>query len=563
MNSHSTKLLLRGYGPLAVLAILFILMATFVPTIEERGTSAEAGVNRTVPGTTSGTTGDGQDGQPVTGGDTTSSGSNTGTGGGSADGTTGNGGTSISGGGSGTAGQAQGGSGACQGRDKQLPGDPYSPPCTEWSGGDNGGNTTRGVTEDKITLSFRITGEKGFNQTLASLAGAEIQDQPRDIERTVSAFEAFFNEHFQFYGRELDVVFYEGKGSETEELLGGGQAEARADAKTVAEEIGAFAELNGATKPFTDALDDQGVVAFGTPYLSRDYHIERRPYEWSIATDCSIVSEVAAELTNKALAGKDARFAGGDLQNQTRFFAGLAPENPWYQNCADNAEETLQEAGNDFGIRVKYKLDIPSFSNQAANVIAKMKSEGVTTILCGCDPIFPVFLSQKAAEQNYHPEWVVLGTALTDWDVSAQLYEQDQWSRAFGVSSRGEERPIRAGLGYAAYKSVRDDAPAFTVEPIYGTMLMIASGIQMAGPDLTPNTFEQGMFAWPGGTGPFGTWGFGPGNYTPTRDYKILWWDPDRTSIVNKEAGSYVTMFDGERFQPGQLPSGDLPFFEE
>ena len=45
-------------------------------------------------------------------------------------------------------------------------------------------------------------------------------------------------------------------------------------------------------------------------------------------------------------------------------------------------------------------------------------------------------------------------------------------------------------------------------------MYMLAIGLQMAGPNLTPESFEQGMFAYPGGLGPLGSWKFGPGDYS-------------------------------------------------
>src|SRR3712207_8357685 len=51
------------------------------------------------------------------------------------------------------------------------------------------------------------------------------------------------------------------------------------------------------------------------------------------------------------------------------------------------------------------------------------------------------------------------------------------------------------------------DEPAFAVEAIYAQMYMLALGIHMAGPNLTPEAYEAGMFNYPGGTGPFGTWG--------------------------------------------------------
>ena len=87
---------------------------------------------------------------------------------------------------------------------------------------------------------------------------------------------------------------------------------------------------------------------------------------------------------------------------------------------------------------------------------------------------------------------------------------------------------------------MRDDEPSLLVDLIYYQLLMLALGIQMAGPDLTPETFETGLFAYPGGTGQAGAWDFSPGHYTPVTDIREIWWDPDKISPFNGEPGTYV-----------------------
>jgi hypothetical protein len=533
--------IMRGYGPVAVLGLLFALMAALVPSTYRD--AEEANTIAAGPSTS----------EAVASGDESGSDSATS--------------TTAAGASAGAAG-ADGGApaaagppppgGNCPDREKQIPGDPYSPPCVSFAG-DNGGATSKGVTGEEIIVSARILDEKGFQQTLATLAGADITDGPADVRRTIEALAEYFNRSFQFYGRKLKIAFYDGKGSGTTELQGGGQAEAEADAITAADEIGAFAEINGSSAPFADALARKKVIAFGTPYLSRNWHVERRPYNWSVATDCSIIVESVAEFSNQTLANKPAAFAGGDLKDKPRKFAAFSPENPWYIDCVDQAIAIAEGAGNKIDLRVTYKLDIDSMSNQAASIIAKLKNEGITTVLCGCDPIMPVFLSTKAAEQGYQPEWVVAGTALSDIDLVAQLYDQEQWSHAFGVSYLSSFLPIESGIGYSAYKSVRNDEPAFAVETIYAQMYMLALGIHMAGPNLTPETFEQGMFAYPGGTGPFGTWGFDEDSYTPTQDYRVIWYDPNAVSPQNNKRGAYIEAYDGRRFKQGELPASDQP----
>ena len=173
-----------------------------------------------------------------------------------------------------------------------------------------------------------------------------------------------------------------------------------------------------------------------------------------------------------------------------------------------------------------------------------------------------IFLTAKATEQDYHPEWIEIGAALVDVDLVGQLYDQDQWSHAFGISYNGTYQPLRGSLGYHAYKSVRSDEPSLILaDVIYYQLYILALGVQLAGPNLTPENFERGLFSYPGGTGPAGTWAFGPRHYTPTVDGREIYWDPKKISPQNNQAGSYVESMPGRRFKANEWPAGDPPVF--
>jgi len=464
--------LLRGYGPLAVLAALLALMSVLVPSKVQDGDDAGS------LAVDSGTAGDGftsGSDEPAAGpGGSTSGGTGTSAGSGAA----GPGGTG--GGAPGEAGAAApGGAGpasapaGCGDRKEQVPGDPYSPPCVAWPGGDNGGATAKGVTAKDILVSYRVLNEKGFQQTLAALAGASLNDTPQTVRTTVSALAEYFNKRFELYGRQIKIAFYDGKGSNTNELLGKGRDKAEADAIKVAQEIGAFADLSATSEPYADALADRGVIGFGTPYLSRKWHEDRAPRAWSLATDGTRVSELAAEYGVKRLYGKNADYAGGDLKGKPRRFATLAPENSWYQESVENARKVYVDAGLEPGMNVKYVLDIGTMSNQAANIVPKLKSAGITTLVCGCDPVLPVFLTGVMDRERYYPEFVVVGTALTDADIVGQLWDKEYMAngQVFGVSSLTDFVPATETIAYQAFKEIRpNEEPAFSVDLIYYQM---------------------------------------------------------------------------------------------
>jgi hypothetical protein len=448
--------------------------------------------------------------------------------------------------------------GGCTNRKAQVPNDPYSPPCIAFSG-DNGGATARGVTPTDIVISARIGGLPDFSSAPSDNGpAASFSVKPEEIKRTVEGLADYFNSRFQFYGRKLKVNFFDGKGSFTNELQGAGQEQVEADAVKVAEEIKAFGEIMAFTGPYADALARRGVVNFGAPYMSNEWLAARRPYSWSPLVDCTFIQQSVSDYVNKRLAGRPAKYAGGDLKGKPRTTAVVAPENPWYQQCVEAGEKVARAAGHPNQDRIAYKLDFNTMSNQAASIIAKLKSEKITTVICGCDPAIPIFLTSKAQEQGYSPEWIITGAGFIDLDVLGQLYQQDQWSHSLGISFIGPLQPLRATTGYNAFKVARpNEEPSNLVDVLYYQMYMLAIGVQHAGPQLSAETFERGMYAYPGGSGPAGTWKFTPGRYTPTVDAREIYWDRNAISPQNKEKGSYVETTPGKRFRPGDWPATD------
>jgi len=547
--------LFRGYGPLIGFAAIFLAVAVLVPSqqrevrVEAAGGSGSgselssdvasvAGATETVPGSDAalGTT----------------DASLGGTAGGAGGGAGGAGGANAKGGSnSGPAKVA--GCGAAQ-----VPGDPYSPPCVQFSGG-NGGATSRGVTADKIVVSVRVGSfANGMLDALSKVANAKIPNEsPQVITKTVDGLVEYFNKRFQFYGRKLEVVKWDGKGDVLKETTGGGQEGAQADALKVSQEIKAFADVSAVSPVYADALASKQVINIGVPFTSREWMTQRKPWSWSQFTDCSTVVESVASYYAIKLAGQPAALAGGDLKGQARRAMIIAPENSWYQECVRAGINILQKAGKagDLVDSLKYQIDIPRMSDQAASLIQKLKAERITTVVCGCDPLLLTFLTAKAKEQNYQPEWVITGVALIDNDMIGQILQQDQWGRAFGVSFSGPTQAAGQGLGYRAYKSVRPDEPSVGVELIYNQLYLLAIGIQGAGPNLNPQTFEKAMFDYPRRSGPSGTWGFGPGDYTTSDDAREVFWNPSVASVQTRSPGTYQDPNGGKRFPIGQWPN--------
>jgi hypothetical protein len=531
-----TVKVVRSYGPLMVVTASFLVMILLVQPAARKVERASAAARGAV---TSGV---------VATGSQTAAGATTGATGTAA--AAGGGGTTVSG---------------CPDRKQQVPGDPYSPPCVAF-GGDNGGATYRGVTSTDIVVAVRELEGPTAGEIFAQLSGQAVISSKEAVENTVQALADYFSSRFQFYGRKIKIVFYKGQGVGASELLGGGKEAALSDAVHVSDEIGAFADISGITLPYADALFQQGVVNFGAPYPSRQWFEDRRPFSWSIFPDgTNVVQAASADIIARQPAGSTADFAGPPFQGKPRVYGIVAPENQEYQESVDSYASKLGAAGIVPKINLKYKLDISSMPNQASNIIAQLKDAGVTTVLCGCDPVMLALgLTPKANEQDYYPEWSTAGLAFVDQDIVSQLIDQKQWAHAFGIAYNAESEPIGRSFPYAAYKQMRpNDEPAFGVEELYYQMYMLAIGLQMAGPNLTPDSFEAGMFAYPAASGPRGLWHFGPGDYTTTDDYREIWWDPNRVSGQNNKPGAWAQLNGGQRYTSGQPPTTPANWFKD
>jgi hypothetical protein len=532
--------LLRGYGPVAAIAALVVIVALAVPS----KVPTKAAAVSTGAGTQSQTDQGAGQTQTTTGAQSTGSGA------------------PASGSGSGSTGQA-GTAGStvntpgkvlpCNGQTLQIPGDPYSPPCVTFSGS-NGGATSQGVSATTINVAVRLTTDQSFQNTLAQLAGAQLRDTNADNQRTIQALTDYFNTHFQFFGRKIALHFYTGQGSLANELQGYGQPAAEADAQTD-KSTGVFADLTAESEPFATALWNQHVLGFGDPYMPNFWHQQHAPYDWSVATDgTKVATEAANYVLNKMCpAGSPAAYAGGSMKNAPRKIAGIAPENELYKVSADVFKQIL---GPCDGGQYYYQLDLGTESQQAANLVAQLKAGGYTTIVCGCDPIFPVYLSGQAAQQGYYPEFVEIGAALVDKDYVGQLYNQNFFAHALGISPNAPTLPYTQSIGYAAYKTQRTDEPAFFVNEIYLQLDMFAIGLEMAGPNLNPQTFQQGMFNFSPKEGPGGLWGWNSSQYTVPNDLREVCWSPTTVSPYNGKMGAYISANNNQRWTIDGIPKG-------
>jgi hypothetical protein len=415
----------------------------------------------------------------------------------------------------------------------------YAPPCVPAWHGDNGGATAPGVTATTITLTYRLS--YSAQQSALNAVGGDAVPQDAAYVADLRTYVAYFNREFELYGRHVVLKTFQGQGDYVAEDQGQDLAAAQADAVT-ARDLGAFGDVTfllTSSIPYEEDLAAEHVISFSPTGDSHRWFAAYRPYEYSIWASGTKIAASYVDTVCERMAHLPAVFAGSaTLRGRTRVFGLLTPDSPDYLHVGDEVASGLASCGAGLAKREAYPIDEAQMEQVAVSAVAQLRAKGVTTVLCLCDPVFPVFLTQAADQQGYHPEWLVPNYL----DPAARLPAQDQWSHAISVdgwpmpsasSSEPDQVYARADPGHAPAEQYAMVA--------YYTLLEVFDGLQMAGPHLTPESFAAGLAALPAlGPGQLGTWSFGPDRFTAPATTLLEWWDPGAQSSFDGKPGTWV-----------------------
>jgi hypothetical protein len=444
----------------------------------------------------------------------------------------------------------------------------YAPNCVPlWpEGADNGGATYQGVTADEIVVAVydaELSAEALDAQQRTGVTTPEEAEQMENRERLVSAY----NDLFETYGRRVRIELVGASGS------GSDEAAARADAIRIAEEIGAFAVISGpaGTNAYADELAERGVLCLCTASQPIENYLNWAPHVWAGLMSSSQGYVHRADFIANRLAGSPAQYAGDPaFQERERTF-GLV----WYET-ADGAyqagveffKERLGESGIELVVDLPY-IAGGNLEEDAQAIITRLKSEGVTSVVFAGDPFMPQNLTNQATSQDYWPEWIITGSTGTDNSNLARLYNQEQWANAFGISyllppvdpgyTQREGNLVSWHLGeeLSSYPGIYDWGRFFT-------------GVHLAGPNLTPETFRDGLFSfmpvWDHAT-EFGVsygdvlWEWD--DYVGADDVTLIFWDPEAPDTRNDrgDVGMYRYLDMAKRYLPGEVGQTTSEFF--
>jgi hypothetical protein len=444
---------------------------------------------------------------------------------------------------------------------------------------DNGGATTPGVTGTTIKLGVYIAKPDPVYDPILKAVGA--YDTPDNNFKAAQDYAQIFNKNYEMYGRTLQIVRINGTGSSTDAV------HARADADVAAQD-GVFAVLGGPaqTKTFGDELSAKHILCVGAcsnPQPQKNFENES-PYLWSVGPSPEQTSAMVAQLIKTQLIGKPAQYGGPDVNGKPRTFTLLTYDTPdgVYKSSWDDLKSKIQAIGGTIKDHIDYFLDPSALQQDARTTAARLKSADATSIIFTGDPIFPNFLTKEMAKDNYFPEWIMSGTVLADTNVFARGFDQSEWQHAFGLSLTPVSLPKDKQYQYTVHQWWFGTPPptdnSYAIAE--GDWQLLAAGIQLAGPKLTPQAFKNGLDAFPPVTssvqpqvnaintyGDHGYWPNNPDDVMGLDNTAILYWDPnvsgpDETGTVGK--GMYRRVLNADRFLLG--PNGgnwpaNIPLF--
>jgi hypothetical protein len=453
----------------------------------------------------------------------------------------------------------------CVGNPPRQIEDPQSPPCVPYSDPklDNGGATAKGVTRNEITVAVP-------QQFL------ENQSIPPNLA-------TFFNKRFEFYGRKLVLQPFTPTG-----CASGSQpdpAKMRDDAVAVDEELQAFASLaycnaSGADHHYYDALAQRKTISVSDGNLTtgvESHYRGRAPFEWNVQPGVDTILANTAQFICGKLAGRAPKYAGpAQARAATRTFGliytravdGTVPDVSPLRSGLKACGTTLFEVRDD---------QSSDASRNGVNTMVSMQNAGVTSVLCLCNNLDTRGIYMPAASgQGYQPEWVESTYINNDIDNSYNggNAPPDQSQHVLGVTFRNKLLPRQDMPWFWALREADPNAdPAashyYAAHSRYEQLLLLASGIQLAGPRLTPQTFAAGLararFPNPGAArAPYyqARVGFNGGRHTMSADAAMFWYDPGRPGTIDPSVPGAVCYVDGgRRYGLGEWGRSDPSFF--
>jgi hypothetical protein len=441
---------------------------------------------------------------------------------------------------------------------KQCIGDPprqvedgQSPPCISYWSGDNGGKTSpHGVSADTIRIAYH----------------GETDDDARLME-------VWLNKRFQFYGRRLKLLTMGGCSSNPNDSVATAKGVAKND---IFAAVGCN-DANGNEYAYYDELARQGIITINNrPSLASEAHLASfHPYEWTYFPTFDKAARHSASLACD-LAGKNAKHAGPQYIASKRTFgvvyntytnapsADLGPLYDQLQRCGVTiaARDRIGIVNEPAGVDNENQ----DTQQQTNSGVLQLKQDSVTDVIVLAHANTTKQLYPAMSAQGYQPEVILSSFLYNDADLGVSGQPKDQTQHTFGV--REDNRQVHVHDEFWD-KAIHEIDPSYkypySVLNYYGwqyayhELIMLASGIQMAGPNLNPTTFAHGLQAttFPNPDLPQheGKVTVSPSSHSFMDDASVMWWNEAYSDPEYATHGGFCYVNQGQRFRIGAYPA--------
>jgi hypothetical protein len=489
----------------------------------------------------------------------------------------------------------------CDKSGRQIGPSYYMPPCAPvWHGGNNGGQTMTGVFADHTNyVYYSAKSDPTVNAILATQNLAATSEQACEAHQ---AFETEINKRWEFYGRKFASLNGPGanQGSTAQSpchwpyfqgqctLTPPDPPCERAEADVIARMKPAYVIAPVADPAFYDELAKNQIMVAGGESEPAAYHDNSAPYYYDVLMDGTRAANIDGEYWCKKLNNKPVSHAGADVMSVRNW--GPTPGAPPIRKVAvffpaTNGDPSFKLSVDAFVhdvtggmcstpagvLEIPYQSDITTAQQQASTQVNELIQNHITSVICFCDPIAPVFLTATMKNNGYFPEHVLSGIGLIDYDLLGRLYDPTEWSHAFGPSQLAEPFAFASSEAAKAWVDTGNSGqPDGTENLAWAYYALMASSFQSAGPQPTPTVIHQALLSLP----PEGGWAIThdphyelakvapPDQWTFFADMREVYWSSSRPSAVDSKSGSYCPVGGGIRFTLGQWPTGDPDVFD-
>jgi hypothetical protein len=308
----------------------------------------------------------------------------------------------------------------------------------------------------------------------------------------------------------------------------------------------------------------------------------RSPYLWQYPMALDTYLRNLGEWSCDRLVGQPSVHNGDPTVQRTKRNFGiiLDSQDPGFKPDATPIKAAIKACGDDDPVS-EYDFNGNSADGAATTAVANLHNAGVTTIFCLCAFGTDAQYAAAANQDGYFPEWLT-GSYFFHQDntYGMQGWLASERANALGISVvprevKWADNPVLwalAGGNPGGNWSPGGEPPPNTIETAlldeYHSWLLLFSGIQEAGPNLTPETFQKGLqkTVFPNPDTPImaGHVGFGGGSHAMTLDATEYWYNNAATDHNPSANGSGAICYvqGGIRRSLGTWIKGPDPFFQ-